>query len=289
MPTLPTIAITLSSLLLALPFDAARGRADRTPDIVPEGSKGILVETRVELGPFASRAIGSHIVKEGETLSAIAKARLGSATRWKEIAALNPTLDPNKLAIDVRLAIPPREAPEEGLELLWVFAESAPGMAWDAVPLEPDGSLRSNPRYARFQLHVVPISVRAEFDRAWTLGKGTKEALDALAQAGRIHVFEARTPGRYVATSDPTTRRVDVFRIEEPKNADGEALPPALVLASSSHFDAEGKPVTAATPRKRESTLILVLLLTGIAGAGLLVLRARRRELRAAEMDVVAA
>lgn len=47
-----------------------------------------------------------YTVKPGENLSAIAKKFLGSPTRWREIAKLNPRINPNKLGIGQMLVIP---------------------------------------------------------------------------------------------------------------------------------------------------------------------------------------
>ncbi len=48
----------------------------------------------------------NYTVKSGDTLSAIASSELGSAERWTEIVALNPRLDPDRLAVGAVLALP---------------------------------------------------------------------------------------------------------------------------------------------------------------------------------------
>ena len=54
---------------------------------------------------------GTHVVAKGETLEDIALEHLGSKTRWKELVALNPGLDPRKMQIgqvlQVAAAAPP--------------------------------------------------------------------------------------------------------------------------------------------------------------------------------------
>ena len=47
-----------------------------------------------------------HVVQSGETLSGIARQKLGDAARWREIAALNPGMDPDKLKVGQRLVLP---------------------------------------------------------------------------------------------------------------------------------------------------------------------------------------
>lgn len=49
-------------------------------------------------------------VGEGDTLSRIAERELGSSRRWREIAALNPAIDPDRLAIGQALLLPEKNA-----------------------------------------------------------------------------------------------------------------------------------------------------------------------------------
>ena len=51
-------------------------------------------------------ADGSYSVRKGDSLSAIAQRELGQASRWKEIAALNPGIDPQRLAVGTELVLP---------------------------------------------------------------------------------------------------------------------------------------------------------------------------------------
>jgi nucleoid-associated protein YgaU len=48
----------------------------------------------------------AHVVQPGETLSGIAKQKLGDAARWREIATLNPRVDPDHLKVGQRLVLP---------------------------------------------------------------------------------------------------------------------------------------------------------------------------------------
>lgn len=72
------------------------------PTLVPETPKGEIVT-----GPLvADRQSNIYIVKNGDTLSGIAAARLGSATRWPMIAEANPGLNPKNLRIGDRIVLP---------------------------------------------------------------------------------------------------------------------------------------------------------------------------------------
>jgi len=47
-----------------------------------------------------------HIVRSGQTLSEIAQDRLGKSSRWKEIVALNPGVNPTRLVVGQALTLP---------------------------------------------------------------------------------------------------------------------------------------------------------------------------------------
>lgn len=48
----------------------------------------------------------THVVAEGEVLSAIAQRYLGRSSRWREIAELNPRVDPKRLFVGTVLVLP---------------------------------------------------------------------------------------------------------------------------------------------------------------------------------------
>ncbi|MEM6334376.1 MAG: LysM domain-containing protein [Planctomycetota bacterium] len=47
-----------------------------------------------------------HVVAAGDTLSEISQQYYGTATRWQEIAAANPGVDPNRMSVGAELVIP---------------------------------------------------------------------------------------------------------------------------------------------------------------------------------------
>lgn len=51
-------------------------------------------------------AAGVYVVNDGDTLQSIAALRLGSASRWHEIADLNDIRDPRRLTVGQRLLMP---------------------------------------------------------------------------------------------------------------------------------------------------------------------------------------
>ena len=96
-----------AAALLVLPLVAPAATADIT---VP-GTQGISVENEIEFGPFADFTYGRHVVVEGDTLSEIAKQKLGSAQRWQEIQKLNPDVKADNLKPGTKLRLPPKRAP----------------------------------------------------------------------------------------------------------------------------------------------------------------------------------
>ena len=51
-------------------------------------------------------AAGTYTVQKGDVLSLIAQRELGSSKRWREIVALNPKVDPDRLIVGARLVLP---------------------------------------------------------------------------------------------------------------------------------------------------------------------------------------
>ena len=47
-----------------------------------------------------------HVVAAGETLMSVARDRLGSAARWREIVRLNPGLTPTSMSVGQSLVLP---------------------------------------------------------------------------------------------------------------------------------------------------------------------------------------
>lgn len=58
-----------------------------------------------------SRAGGEYVVQRGDSLARIARQRLGAESRWQEIAALNPSIDPKSLNVGQKLMLPDGASP----------------------------------------------------------------------------------------------------------------------------------------------------------------------------------
>lgn len=55
---------------------------------------------------FTPAPPASHVVEPGETLIAIARNELGDASRWRDIVAVNPGLNPSEIKAGQRLKLP---------------------------------------------------------------------------------------------------------------------------------------------------------------------------------------
>lgn len=80
------------------------------PAVVPAASPLGVIEIGLP-GEPAEGAAREHVVASGETLSSIAASLLGDPARWREIAAANPQIDADRLAVGDRLQIPSGSPP----------------------------------------------------------------------------------------------------------------------------------------------------------------------------------
>jgi hypothetical protein len=62
----------------------------------------------VDPEPQPETADRTYVIRKGDTLWGIATRELGAGRRFKEIQALNPGLDPQKLQVGQSIVLPPR-------------------------------------------------------------------------------------------------------------------------------------------------------------------------------------
>jgi nucleoid-associated protein YgaU len=63
------------------------------------------------VAPAASTGTTSYTIQSGDSLALIAKRQLGSESRWNEIQAANPGLDPKRLKLGATIQLPAGAAP----------------------------------------------------------------------------------------------------------------------------------------------------------------------------------
>lgn len=94
--------------VLTLPGDArVAAQADRSSRAVPPTPSREATSTRA----------GTYAVRSGDSLWKIAARELGNGERWRDIAKLNPKVDPNRLHVGQRIALPETSSPTRGGEL----------------------------------------------------------------------------------------------------------------------------------------------------------------------------
>lgn len=86
----------------AAPPTVTTPAAKPTPKPVPSGP----ITTTVTPPEAAPTGGAVYVVRPGDTLWGIATRQLGSGKRWKEIAALNPGVNPSKLPVGAKLNMP---------------------------------------------------------------------------------------------------------------------------------------------------------------------------------------
>jgi nucleoid-associated protein YgaU len=96
----------------------AASSVQATPALTPR-------TTVVEPAPAAGGA-RTYVIRQGDTLEAIARAQLGDGQKWRQIAAANPGVNPSNLKIGQSISIP-----EGGVE-----APRATGNVGAATPVE---------------------------------------------------------------------------------------------------------------------------------------------------------
>lgn len=241
------------------------------PDIIPEGMRGIRVDSRIDAKALAAEHCLGYVLQKGDTLIALARTHLGDEARWSEIEKLNPLLEADKLRPGECIWLPPRDATAAKKEP--VFAYSGTGHLWvqAASPLADAGAIQPT-HYGSVTLLLVPESVRPAFRAALAAkeapGTMPGTTLKALIDAGKLTAIDGRSPGRFVATNDPTQRRLDTYVVE--KGADGKFG----LRVSSVAYDKDGKQIepNGTTGDKKQQALLLALTVSG-----LLLLRRRRR------------
>lgn len=242
------------------------------PDILPEGMKGVVVETRFEAGALANDYSLSYTVKAGDTLSSIAKSKLGDEARWKEIVPLNPGLQPDKLQPNQSLWLPPQKAAAAGAtqpEIVRAYFMSHHMKSETVQPLEPGAEV--NVKRGEIGVYLVPASAFAAFEDA---RRQRLPGVRPMVAEGKVKLIEGRAPSHLVPRDDPTHKRTDTLRLEQ------DSAGKLVLMASSVSYDKNGKEIGKAgvsrdskTPEPEKE---LVLLLLALAGGTWLVWRRRR-------------
>lgn len=99
---------TLSGLALRFFGDAARWPA--IAEVNPQLGLPLADSRSLQVGTELRVPCVWYTVKAGDNLSAIAAAVIGPGAGWRRVAAANKIVDPNKLQVGQRLAVPAEPA-----------------------------------------------------------------------------------------------------------------------------------------------------------------------------------
>lgn len=239
------------------------------PDILPENAKGIRSSNRLELGVLADHAFVQCVVEKGDTLTSIAKTRLGAATRTQDVLAANPGIDPDHLRIGQRIWLPPKDASTKDPVYLFL------GLPFrQLAPLIPTAPLPYT-HYGRYTLYLVPAPYLSTWQKNSAINNWDA-AVAAMVKEQKVQALEGASASHYVPTNSPIAREESTLVVE--KDKDGKlALRQTIVC-----FDKYDKRIEAGKARaegvgtepKKESIL---LLLVAFGGGAWLLLRTRGR------------
>lgn len=253
----------LRALLVALAIPSL------LPDVIPPDRKGIRVTTRVDVAALADKVCVAHEVKAGETMTGIARTRLGDAKRVDEVKARNPDVDPDKLKIGTVLWLPPLD-PKAAGDLHLVV--SMPPRDTRFYVLDPTKEMP----LTRGSTCVFALLTKDQLVAG--LAGDHKKVAEILGHKDTVRI-PAETVGRFVAKDSPVARAEVQLKIVAGKDGtwqvertvtwfDGNAKP----LPTDEHGNV--KPVAPSETKKSELWLLLLV----AAGGALWLLRARRRD-----------
>lgn len=237
------------------------------PDVVGFFEKDIKVTTRVDVAALADTMCVAYEVKAGDTLTGIARARLGDTRRVADLKARNPEIDPDKLRIGAVLWLPPRD-PKAAGDLHLVV--SMPPRDTRFVPFDATKELP----HSRTGTYVFALLTKEQL--AAGLHADHKKVAEILGHKDTVRI-PAETVGRLVAKDSPIARAEVQLKVVADKDGKWQ------VERSVAWFDATGKQlptdekgrVVAPAPEPKKSELLLLLLVA--AGGAAWLLHARRR------------
>ena len=185
------------------------------PDVVIPGTRSLRVTRHLEVSPLTEHCCVQHVVAKGETLSAIAAAHYGKATTAKDIAALNPEINPDRLKIGQRLWLPPRIPAKAGEQTFVYFVH---GWRWTGTPspYTPTDKIMT-PRHGQLAWLLVPQDQMAAFAAAQ---KQNTSAIEAMAKDNVIQILSVETSGGSIPDESPIqscTETITVSRSDQGK------------------------------------------------------------------------
>jgi hypothetical protein len=240
-------------------------------DAVTEGNKLLRNEVlRIDGGPFAAQLCSRVQVKDGDTLSALAKQHLGDADRTAEILAVNVGLQADKLQAGQWLWLPPKGPLAKGEEPLFLFVgDPMAGVPeYTFVPLDTQQSV--GPIRWGLRITLVPASQIAAFTDLIAKAK-RKEEVDKEFQALQVAHAIAHRDIRADSKAEKVVLTVELTR----EGKEGKLGTKVI----HKYYDKAGKEVdpNEVDPEAKKQRDKLFFLLLAVAASGGVLLLVRRR------------
>ncbi|MFT6082334.1 MAG: LysM repeat protein [Planctomycetota bacterium] len=201
--------------LAGIPAAPARtADAAPLPDVVVPGTRSITAELRIEARPLLDHCCVQHVIVKGETLSKLALTHREQPliTTVKEIIALNPGLNPDKLAVGQRIWMPPKLT-WPGTENTFVFLDQGRPIRLGRA-FAPADKARA-PRRGGTSFLLVPESMIAAYHAA----KKSRDWQDAqtILKSKKVQVLSCSSSGGSVWDESPVYSCKDTIKIERSK------------------------------------------------------------------------
>jgi hypothetical protein len=272
----------LIALLVALCGVSTGHDNDRPTRVAPDGafdavSPGMKIlrneVLRIDGGPFAAQLCSRVQVKDGDTLSALAKQHLGDADRTAEILAVNVGLQADKLQAGQWLWLPPKGPLAKGEEPLFLFA----GNPFSGVPehtfVPLDTQQRVGPIQRGLLITLVPASQLVAFTDLIAKAKRNEE-VDKQIEARKIP--QAFAIAHRDIRAESKAEKV-VLTVELTREGKEGKLGTKVI---HKYYDKAGKEVdpNEVDPEAKKQRDKLFFLLLAVAASGGVLLLVRRRQ-----------
>lgn len=235
-------------------------------DVVIPGRKKVRRDCVIDLGAYADKAVRTHEVQPGDTISGLAEQQLGSTARQKEILALNPGLTPEGLKAGASILMPPRSA--DASEWWHFFAVSWGGQLERAFH---EQKLLHHHYWT--ELWAVPHAKAGELlERLAAKAPKRRAELEALPKESWVSRAGDRLCG-YASLADgsPIAHIVETHKVQAIES--GKIV---LEKTQVKNLNKNREPVSGAGLFLTSGNILLLLLASG-AGIGLFLISRRRR------------
>jgi hypothetical protein len=272
MPNRAAFRPALAAAALLLAASPVRG------DVLIEGTKSIQPRVIVQAGRFDDFTAHRFVVREGDTLGAIAKAAYGDPARAKDIQEANPGVVPEKLAVGSKLLLPPKLAPPADAkeQLVWRFYAYSP-ISGNPHPERVFPGERFDAPGKQSKLVAVPEPLAAEFERMCEQAKADRRMPDVDGKAPYALAAKDFHVDWSIDSDSDAVASTTTYEIVELRGGDAASALFRVKSVKTEYVDKVGKPVQAGLLAGAPA----LLLIAGMGLAGLLHLR-RRRAARAA-------